>query len=309
MSQRARVSISLLITSLLAAGLLVPGAVFGESANNGGLSKADKKQLDRASGYMRSKNWHKAAEAINSFAASAQDAQTCIYALDSFSKFGGPANKAKRACVERALGLSDSNEELMQISMKARQCEMFDLSKQALDKVVSNAKTPEELTKIAREAHSMAMADLAHTAMLKAYTKVNNIPDALQFARDTHALGLEDLTRKCLKDLIEDQDSVSGLLEIAGKIESIHMNDMLRFALTRALDKAKTVEQMLSVYNAAKHYGEEDIVRVAQYRGRKMVLQKKMKDEAAAAPDAMAEQEKRTKEDMLRNSLQKPSGF
>lgn len=189
MSKRARVSLSLLTTSLfifspMTAGLLSPKAAWAESANNGGLSKADKKQLDRASGYMRSKNWNKAAEAINSFAASAQDAQTCIYALDSFSKFGGPANKAKRACVERALGLSNSNDELMQISMKARQCEMFDLSKQALDKVVSNAKTPEDLTKIAREAHSMAMADLAHTAMLKAYTKVNNIPDALQLRHE-----------------------------------------------------------------------------------------------------------------------------
>lgn len=281
------------------------------TVNANGLTKAEQKQIDRAAGYMRSKNWHRATEAVNAFAASAESPSTCMYAMTALSRFGGPANQAKRACVEKAISLSTSSDDLMEVAVKARQSEMFDLSKEAFDRLIGTSENLQDLTLVARESHRMAMADVAHLAMEKAYTRVDNIPDALQFARDSYAMGLEDLTRKCLKDLIEDQPTVSGLLEIAGNIEAMHMNEMVRFALTRAVDKAKTIDQMLSVYNAAKHYGEEDIVKLAQFRGRKMVLQKKIKEEAGAVVDPKTEEQRKAKEkeDQLRSNLAKPSGF
>lgn len=281
------------------------------TVNANGLTKAEQKQIDRAAGYMRSKNWHRATEAVNAFAASAESPSTCMYAMNALSRFGGPANQAKRACVEKAISLSTSSDDLMEVAVKARQSEMFDLSKEAFDRLIGTSENLQDLTLIARESHRMAMADVAHLAMEKAYTRVDNIPDALQFARDSYAMGLEDLSRKCLKDLIEDQPTVSGLLEIAGKVEAMHMNEMVRFALTRAVDKAKTIDQMLSVYNAAKHYGEEDIVKLAQFRGRKMVLQKKIKEEAGAVVDPKTEEQRKAKEkeDQLRSNLAKPSGF
>lgn len=277
--------------------------------NANGLTKSEQKQIDRAASYMRAKNWPRAEEAVSSFASSAGSLSSCMYAMEALSHFGGAANKSKRACFEKAISLAQNNDELMDVALKARQCELFDLSREAFDKLVGSCDNLQDLTLIAREAQKMSMGDLSHLAMQKAYTRVDNIPDALQYARDSYSFGLEDLTRKCLKDLLEDQESVHGLLEIAGKIEPLHMNEMIRFALVRALDKAKTVDQMLAVYNAAKHYGEEDVVKVAQYRGRKMLLQKKLKDEAASTPQAVADQQKKSKEDQLRSTLEKPSGF
>jgi hypothetical protein len=189
------------------------------TVNANGLTKAEQKQIDRAAGYMRAKNWHRATEAVNAFAAAAESPSTCMYAMTALSRFGGPANQAKRACVEKAISLSTSSDDLMEVAVKARQSEMFDLSKEAFDRLIGTSENLQDLTLIARESHRMAMADVAHLAMEKAYTRVDNIPDALQFARDSYAMGLEDLTRKCLKDLIEDQPTVSGLLEIAGKVE------------------------------------------------------------------------------------------
>jgi hypothetical protein len=50
---------------------------------------------------------------------------------------------------------------------------------------------------------------------------------------------------------------------------------------------------MFAVYNSAKKFDQQDIVKVALYRGKKMVLLKKIGDDTAAKA---AEVEKKAKE-------------
>ena len=71
------------------------------------------------------------------------------------------------------------------------------------------------------------------------------------------------------------------MVNLLPTIEQYKMPDMVRYVLKVGLDKAKDTDEMLAVYDNAKKYEQADIVKVAQYRGRKMVLLKKIKDEDA----------------------------
>jgi hypothetical protein len=267
------------------------------------------KQLQKAVSAMKSKKWPKAHEAVNAAAASATDIGGCLFILSSLDKFGGQANHAKKAAVVKGMELAKTTDDYMKIAMRARQCEMYDVSKETLDRLVAASSSFEDLMAIGHSAHESSMADLAHLAMKKAYTLVNNEPDALEFIRQSNSIGQDVLCRKAIKDLVEDQTAASEIVNLANKFESLNMPDMIRATLKRALEKATTVSDYLAIFNAAKHFEETDIVRLAQYRGRKLTLMNKLKGEAASTPSAIADEARRTKEESVRTNLARPSGF
>ncbi|MBU6450806.1 MAG: hypothetical protein KGS72_03440 [Cyanobacteria bacterium REEB67] len=262
-------------------------------------------QLGKTVGYLQSGNWSKAAETSELAVAGAPDASTCLAALARMDKYGAQANKARRACLAKALNLATSHEDLEEVAFKARQAGCFDLSKEALDALIGSTTTIAKLNDLAQKANQAALPDVAHIAMEKAYKLVNNQPDALDYARQTHNLGLEDLTRQAFKDMIDDETSVVDMMNLLVVLDQYQMPDMQRYLLKTGLDKAKDTEEMYAVYQNAQKYNQADIVKVAQFRGRKMVLQKKVKAEEDGKLDA----ETKKNDALPANILKKPSGF
>ncbi|MBP9092347.1 hypothetical protein KBI23_15070 [bacterium] len=306
--------VSLSLIALTSTVLAVTSTNLAEAASKGPYPDSTlpidgQKQLQRAVSAMKSKNWTRARDAVDAASSSATDAKGCLFIIHTLDAFGGQGNKVKRAAVEKALGLAKTSDELMEVAKYARQCEMYDLSKKTLDELVSGSNSYDDLMTVAHHAHEAAMADLAHLALHKAYSLVNNEPDALDFIRQASNLGIDDLARKAAKDLIEDQTTSAECTALTSKLEQLKMPDQIRAALKRALEKATTVADYLAIFNAAKHFEEADIVKVAQYRGRKLTLMNKIKGEKESTPEALADQSKKSKEDLIRRSLQKPSGF
>jgi hypothetical protein len=291
----------------------VLGAVFILSFSSACLAKSadadlpasGQQQLNKSLSYLKSGNWPKAAEATELAVAGAPDVKTCLDALAQMETYGAQANKARRACLIKALNLATTQDELEDVAFKARQAGCFDVSKQALDSLVGSTTSITKLTELAAKAQQAAMPDIAHTAMEKGYKLVNNQPDAMEFLRQSHNLGMDDLTRQALKDLIDDKESVTEMMAILPLLEQYQMTDMRRYLLKAALEKAKDTDEMLAVYDNAKKFDEPDIVKVAQYRGRKMVLLKKLKAEDAAKAEAQSEKDKNDPA----KAGEKPTGF
>jgi tetratricopeptide (TPR) repeat protein len=295
---------SVFCLSLLCLSLL--SFSYASQAKSGSDSSQDgQQQLNKSLGYLKSGNWPKAAEATELAVAGAPDVKTCLDALAQMEKYGAQANKARRACLTKALNLATTHEDLEEVAFKARQAGCFDVSKQALDSLVGSTTSISQLTQLASKAQQAAMPDVAHMAMAKAYKLIDNQPDALDFIQQAHGLGLDDLSRDALKDLIDDQENVVDMMHFLPTIEKYNMSDMVRYLLKTGLDKAKTTEEMLAVYDNAQKYDQADIVKVAQYRGRKMVLLKKLKDEDANRAAVAAE---KAKNDPA-NVGDKPAGF
>jgi len=269
------------------------------------LPPAGQQQLNKSLGYLRSGNWQKGTEATEMAVAGAPDVRACLYTLAQMDKFGAQANKARRACLAKALNLATTHEELEEVAFKARQAGCFDISKDALDSLVGSTTSSAELIELASKAQQQALPDIAHTAMEKAYKLVNNEPDALDFVRQCHGMGMDDLCRQVLKDLVDDQANVTDMVKFLPTLEQYKMNDMVRYVLKTGLDKAKDTDEMMLVYDNAKKYDQADIVKVAQYRGRKMVIMKKIKTEQ----DAKADAEAKKAENDPANASKRPTGF
>jgi len=270
-------------------------------------------QLSKAVKGFKNKKFSQATSQVESVAAQAGDTAACLSIVSALDSYGAPAAKAKRACLEKGLNLAKTPDELLNVALKARYCECFDISKAALDGLVGATKDFEALIDIAHKAHQASVQEVAQVAMQKAYTLVSNVPDALLFAREAHSIGLDNMSHTALKDLIEDQNTTDELMALVPKVAVYDMVDLTRLTLKRGLEKCKTVEDYLAVYNNAKRFEQEDIVKLAAYRGRKLTLINKIKDEREgpmrAREKALEEKERKSKEEMMRATGQTPSGF
>jgi hypothetical protein len=298
----------------LVSALFVPGmALAAKPAPTDKATPQLQGELSKAVKYFKSKKYAQGTQAVESITSAAPDTSACLYALQGLEAYGAPAAKAKRACLEKALNLARTPEELLEVALKARQNECFDVSKSALDSLVGASTDFGSLLDIAHKAHEHSVSEVAHVAMQKAYSLVSNVPDALLFAREAHSIGLDDLSRNALKDLIEDQPSTEELILLLPKFAGFEMTDIVRLDLKRALERSKTVEDYLLVYNASKRYEQDDITKLASYRGRKLTLINKIKEEKGqpdrAREKALEEKERKAKEEMMRATGQTPSGF
>ncbi len=299
---------------VISLALLLFSAPLAHAAGRGAypdsnLPEEGQKALQRAVSAMKSKNYAKAQEAVESAAASATDTQGCLFIIETLNSFGGTANKPKRPAVEKALTFATTSDEILAVAKHARECEMYDVAKHTIDKLVASSNSFTDLMAVAHQAHDAAMADSVHLALQKAYSTISNEPDALDFIRQSHSLGIDHLCQKATKDLIEDQTTAVELVALANKLEPIGLPHLVREALVRALDKSKTVSDYVAIFEAAKHFEYADIVKVATYRGRKLAIINKIKNQAENTPEALADQRRKTKDEVNRATLAKPSGF
>lgn len=270
---------------LIAAAMLyaVPDASAGKDRwLNSPLSASAQSSLDRAAKYLKRKKPAKAKPYIASALATANDLPKC-FAIASFTEpFGYPMMQARRDCITKALSLCSNSNDYMQVALKARRYQFFEITREAIHRLLAGARTRDQLYDLARKCQEVALNDVAHMAMQKAYKGVGSVDDALVYAKEVKYLGMDDLLRRVMKDLIDDENDAHQLCLLFGDLEPMGMKDLNRYLLKKALDVAKTVDQFKEIYECARRCHETDIFKLAAYRGKKLILLNQIKKDREA---------------------------
>ncbi len=231
-------------------------------------------ELQRASKYMKS-NPGKATPMILNALSSATDIPKCMAIAAYTEPYGHPMLEARRACISKALTFCQTREDFLHLAIKARQYECFEVTRQAVNNLVGTSNTCEELLDLAHKAQEVALNDISHLAMEKAYHKADSVEEALKFAREAKLLGMDDLSRKAVKELIDDEKEAHELCLLLHSVEPLDFKDLNRLLLKKAIDECRTVVDYRDVYDAARRQGQNDIVKLAEFRGRKLQIMDK----------------------------------
>lgn len=260
--------------------LVVASPVLGKDSESL-LPPAVQSQLSKAGRYLKAGDAPQATAIISSVLQSADTVQQCLDIAAYTEAYGFPALEARRQCLTRALSLAKTADDFTQVVVKSRQYQMFEITRSAITSLVATAKTPDELYALALKSQESALNDVTHSALEKVYTLISTVPEALKFASDAKSLGMDDLARKAAKDVIDDESNAHQLCILLRNIEPLGMGDLNRYCMKKALDKALTVEEFAEIYEAARRNREADIFKVAEYRGRKLQILNKAKQEQA----------------------------
>jgi hypothetical protein len=214
--------------------------------------------------------------------ATATDVNQCLAIADATSSYGAALGDDRRACLNKAMQLSKSPDDYFAIALKARQYELFEITKAAIDALTARAETNEQLYDLARKAHQIALNDVAHAALQKAYNHAKTEAEAINFARQAKLLAVQDLERQAIIDLIQDQTNTTDLLELLREIEPLQEADLNRKLLKKSLDFMTTPDECKLVFDKARDMNQRDISALAAYRGRRMVLLKQLAEDKAA---------------------------
>lgn len=233
------------------------------------LTKEQQKSLRRAANYAKRGKGTRAVPVFERVLETCNDIPKCL-ALASYTEgYGHPLSEVKRRVMERAYKLCRTDNDYIQVALKARQVECYDVTRKAIQSLISNAKNPQMLMDLARKSQEVSMNDVSHLAMEKAYTLVRTVPEALNYARQVQLFGMDDLLRDVLKDLIDDENNADQLIVLLRSIEQFKSKEMNRYLLTKALGESKTSESYHAVWKAARRHGYHDIMKVAVYRAKK----------------------------------------
>ncbi len=233
-------------------------------------------ELERASKYMKSQPG-KATPMIMNALSSATDIPKCLAIAAYTEPYGHPMLEARRACIAKALTFCQTREDFLQLAIKARQYECFEVTRQAVNNLVGSSESCDELLDLAHKAQEVALNDVCHLAMEKAYNKADSVEEALKFAREAKVMGMEDLSRKATKELIDDEPATHDLCVLLRSIEPLGFQDLNRYLLKKAIDEARTITDMRDVYDASRRTGQNDIMKLAEFRGKKMQILEKYK--------------------------------
>ncbi len=233
-------------------------------------------ELERASKYMKN-NPGKAMPMIMNALNTATDIPKCLAIAAYTERYGHPMLEARRACISKALTFCQTREDFLQLAIKARQYECFEVTRQSVNNLVGSSDSVDDLLDLAHKAQEVALNDVSHLAMEKAYNKADSVEDALKFAREAKVLGMEDLCRKAVKELIDDEPVTHDLCVLLRSIEPLDIKDLNRYLLRKALDEARTITDMRDVYDGARRNAQADIMKLAEYKGRKMQILEKYK--------------------------------
>ncbi len=235
--------------------------------------------LEKATKYARSGKKEKAIGLLQSALDSANDIPKCLAVANFIEEYRYPLVDARRACIQKAYSLCQTREDYITVAIKSRQFETYEVTRQCVNTLISTAKTPEDLYDLARKSQEVSLNDVAHLSMEKAYTLVRNVPDALRFAHEVKLLGMDDMVRKVIKDLIDDEPETHRLMTLLKNIEIYKYPDLNRYLLKKALDQSKSVDDFAEIWEAARRHREKDIFDVAAFRGKKMQLIQKVKQD------------------------------
>lgn len=243
------------------------------------LTKEQQKSLRRAAKYAKRGKGSKAAPIFESELASCTDLPKCLALASYTDGYGHPLLDVKRRAMEKAFKLCRTNNDYIQVALKARQYECYGVTRSAIQRLISSAKSPEQLVDLARKSQEVSMNDVAHLCMEKYYSLVRTVPEALEYARQVNLFGMDDLLRQVVKDLIDDENHPDRLVEMLTSIEVFKLKDLNRYLLKKALDESKQVDTYYAIWKAARRHGYQDIMEVAAFRARKKKLIKKVKQQ------------------------------
>lgn len=270
----------------MAAILLLALAIFSSavlaSDKNTPLTKAQQAQAKKGNSCAKASKSEKAQVAYQTAIDQAVSVEQCLALVKMTENYGSILVPVRRNCLNKALHLAKSQEELFQIIVSARQCQLYEITKSAIDTLVAQANSKEELTSLAHRAQSMAMNDIAHVAMEKRYTQEASSEDKIAFAKQAKLMGMEDLMRIAIKDAMDQETSAHVLCRLIVAIEPLDQQDLNRKILRRAVYQIKDVQECKEVYDMAKRLGQADIVELAGYKGRKMLLMQQAQNEQNA---------------------------
>ncbi|MBX9687294.1 MAG: hypothetical protein K2X27_11365 [Candidatus Obscuribacterales bacterium] len=258
-------------------------------------------QLERAGRYMKSGKYDKAKPIVLSALNSASDVPKCLAIAQYTEPYAFPMLDLRRQCCNKALSLCTTEDDYLLMALRARKYQFFEVTREAISKLIENARTVPQLYTLAKKAQEVSLNDLCHLAMEKAAQGFKTRDDVFAYCENCKALGLEDLLRKGLKLLIDEEDDSVGLCELALKIQRYGMRDQIRYALRKALDHTSSdlttaTGEMTQIVDAARRLNEPDVKDRAEFymkKGNFMLKQKGMADEA----------ERRARGDRERQSL------
>lgn len=278
---------------------------------NSPLSQEQQVQLQKAARSMKSRP-DKATQVIYDALNGANDIPKCLNIAAYTEPYGAPMLEARRACVTKALSLCQTRQDFLQVALKARRYECFEVTRQAVNSVISAAGTIDDLYDLAHKAQEVALTDVSHLAMEKAYTECRTVNDALKFASEAKLLGYEDLTRKTIRELVDDEREAKELVSILQRIEAFGYKDLNRYLLKKAIDQARTVDDYFAIYEASRHHGEQDIYKLAEWRGKRQQILNKMKEDREAYQKKMEEwkqgMQNNVDQGALKDAMQGPKG-
>jgi hypothetical protein len=289
-----------LLLSLSILYLCANGVLARKPALNSPLLIEQEAQVKKANSLAKSGKAAKASAKYLLVLNSSTNVAQCLAIAESTEKFGAPLMDVRRACMQKALSLAKSREDLFQVALKARQYQYYEITKSAIDSLIVSAKSNDELFALAQKSQEIALNDVAHLAMEKVYAGTKTIDDALHFLPRAKLLNMDDLLRKAIKDLIEDESTAQGLCNLLPSIEPYQMPDLERYLLRRAVYAVKSVSDCKLVFELAKRYGQPDIANLAAYRGRKMILLQQSQE--AESKEAQAAQEQNAADDMAKKN-------
>jgi len=292
--------ISRLIAQTCLVALLLPleTAVFAAKNSESPLSDDVQSQIEKASRYAKSGKADRAFPLLQAALNSANDIPKCLAVATATEPFGAKLVDIRRGCLSKALSLCTTREDYLQVALKARQYESYDVTRQAINTLIGNATSTQDLLDLAKKAQEVALNDVAHLAMEKAYSLARTVPEGLAFCREAKLLGMDDLLRKAMKDLIDDESNAHQLMVLLKNFEPYEMKDLDRYLMKKALDQSSTFNDYYEIWMAARRHRENDIQEVALFRGRKKKLLNQIDAEKEAQRKQFEEQAQKAQDEL-----------
>jgi DNA-directed RNA polymerase subunit F len=271
-------SLSLAIIAIFVASS-VPGNA--RQTANPDLEPNQQKLVRHGNMYARLGKAEKASDAYQQALSSATSVGQCLAIASASEHYGHILLEARRSCLNKAETLSKTRDEFFQVALRARNYELYEITKAAIDSLIARAQSNDDLYDLARKAQTISLNDVAHLALQKAYTQTTSVSEALNYAKQAKLLGMEDLCRKAIRDLIDDESDAHALCNLLAQIDPLQEMDLNRTLLKKAVDCVKDVDQCKEVFDTARRYDQRDIVALASYRGRRMILLQQYKEDQA----------------------------
>lgn len=291
---------------------------FAKVDPNSPLTTEQQRQLKKAAGYAKKGRGDKASPIFNDILATCTDLPKCMAVATYTEQYGHSTTDARQAIMKKAVEMCRTHDDYILVAMKSRQYECYEVTRIAIQHLISVSETIDQLTDLARKAMEVSLTDVAHLAMEKEYALVKTVPEALEYATQTGLMGFTDLQRKCVKELIDDENTTKQLCVILRRIEPFKMKDMNRYLLKKALDQAGSTDDFSDIWEAARRLGQKDIFDLAAFRGKKMMLMKRIQADRAAHSTRVEEwkQGQDSNQQQIQNQMQiqggdsgPPSGF
>jgi hypothetical protein len=248
---------------------------------NSPLTVEQQAQVKKANSAAKSGKAEKAATYYTAALSQATTVEQCLAIAQATERYGALLVSTRRACLERAISVATKDVDLFSIALRARQYQFYEITKKVIDIIIAKAESNEELFSLAHKCQEVALGDVSHLAMEKALAQTKTIPEALTFAKQAKVMNMDDLLRKTVKDLIDDQTNVHDLCTLLIDIEPLQLSDLDRYLLKKAVNSVKTPNDCKEVFEMAKRYSQQDIIELAAFRGRKMLLMEKYNSEQA----------------------------